>query len=237
MNLLLLVQSTAQDALPGLSKINGETMEVVKEMRFFDMAIKGGWLMIPLVILSIIAIYIFVERMITLNAATKNDPNFMSRIKDHIYSGNTDSAVKLCKQVNTPLSKMIEKGISRIGKPMNDVQVSIENVGNIEVSQLEKGLSVLASVAGGAPMIGFLGTVTGMVRAFFDMANAGSNVDIIVLSSGIYTAMVTTVAGLIVGISAYFAYNYLVSRVGKIVNNMEAKTMEFMDLLNEPVKK
>ena len=147
----------------------------------------------------------------------------MNRIKDHIYEGKIDSSINLCKQTNTPLARMIEKGISRIGRPMSDVQVSIENVGNVEVAQLEKGISILASVAGGAPMIGFLGTVTGMVQAFFDMANAGTNVDIIVLSSGIYTAMVTTVGGLIVGISAYFAYNYLVARVGKIVNNMEAK--------------
>jgi len=236
MNVFLLLQTTAQDALPVLTNVNEGTTEVVQTMRFFDMAVKGGWLMIPLVLLSFLAIYIFIDRLITLNAASKNDPNFMKRIKDHIYEGKIESALKLCKQVNNPFSRMIEKGISRMGHPMNDVQVSIENVGNIEVAQLEKGLSILASVAGGAPMIGFLGTVTGMVRAFFDMANAGANVDIIVLSAGIYTAMVTTVAGLIVGISAYFAYNYLVSRVGKIVNSMEAKTMEFMDLLNEPVK-
>ena len=236
MNLLLLLQSTAQEALPVLSNVSEEATEVVHEIRFFDMAVKGGWLMIPLVILSIIAIYIFIEHLITLNAASKDDPHFMSRIKDYIYEGQIESAVKLCKQVDTPLSRMIEKGISRIGRPMHDVQVSIENFGNLEVAKLEKGISVLASVAGGAPMIGFLGTVIGMVQAFFDMANAGNNVDITILSSGIYTAMITTVGGLIVGICAFFAYNYLVTRVGKIVNNMEAKTMEFMDLLNEPAK-
>ncbi|MEA4839841.1 MAG: MotA/TolQ/ExbB proton channel family protein [Bacteroidales bacterium] len=236
MNLLLLLQSTVQEALPVLSNASEDATNVVHEMRFFDMAVKGGWLMIPLVILSIIAIYIFIERLITLNAASKDDPSFMGRIKDHIYEGQIESAVKLCKQVDTPLSRMIEKGISRIGRPMHDVQVSIENFGNLEVAKLEKGISVLASVAGGAPMIGFLGTVTGMVQAFFDMANAGNNVDITILSSGIYTAMITTVGGLIVGICAFFAYNYLVTRVGKIVNNMEAKTMEFMDLLNEPAK-
>lgn len=237
MNLLLFLQTSTQEALPVLSNISEETTKVVAKMDFFDMTCKGGLLMIPLLILSILAIYIFFERLHTLNAASKDNPNFMDRIKDHIYEGQIESSIKLCKQVNTPLARMIEKGISRIGRPLNDVQVSIENVGNVEVAKLEKGLSILASVAGGAPMIGFLGTVTGMVRAFFDVANAGTNVDIIVLSSGIYTAMVTTVGGLIVGICAYFAYNYLVSRVGKIVNNMEAKTMEFMDLLNEPVKK
>jgi len=236
MNLLLFLQSAAQEALPVLSNVGEETTESVKQMHFFDMALKGGWLMIPLVILSILAIYIFIERLVTLNTASKDDPNFMSRIRDYIYEGQIGSSIKLCKQVNTPLARMIEKGITRIGRPLNDVQISIENVGNVEVSKLERGLSILASVAGGAPMIGFLGTVTGMVRAFFDMANAGNNIDISILSSGIYTAMVTTVAGLIVGICAFFAYNYLVSRVGKIVNNLEAKTLEFMDLLNEPVK-
>jgi len=236
MNLLLLLQTTAQEALPVLSNIE-DTANAAAKMNFFEMTMKGGWLMIPLAILSVLAIYIFVERLVTLNAASKENPNFMNRIKDHIYEGQIDSSIKLCKQVNTPLSRMIEKGLSRIGRPMNDVQISIENVGNVEVAKLEKGLSILASVAGGAPMLGFLGTVTGMVRAFFDMASAGNDVNITILSAGIFTAMVTTVAGLIVGISAFFAYNYLVSRVGKIVNDMEAKTLEFMDLLNEPVKK
>ena len=198
------------------------------------MALKGGWIMIPLVLLLCLAIYIFIERCIALSQAKKEDPNFMNRIKDYIHSGNIESAIKLCKQTNTPAARMVEKGISRIGHPMNDVQVAIENLGNIEVARLEKGLPLLAAVSGGAPMIGFLGTVLGMVRAFYDMASAGNNVDITLLSSGIYTAMVTTVAGLIVGILAYFAYNYLVSRVNSVVNKMESRTMEFLDLLNEP---
>jgi len=192
--------------------------------------------MLPLFLLLLIAIYIFVERLLVINAASKDDPTFMNRIKDHILNGKMESAIKLCKQTNTPSSRMIEKGITRIGRPMNDVQVAIENMGNIEVSKLEKGLSVLASVAGGAPMIGFLGTVLGMVQAFYDMASAGSNVDISILSSGIYVAMVTTVAGLIVGILAYFANNYLISRIRNLVTNLETKTMEFMDLLHEPTK-
>lgn len=235
MNPLLLIQSTPQGALPVLSDVSTQTAEKVS-MSFMDMAMNGGWLMIPLFVLLFLAVYIFIERLRVINAASKNDPKFMSKIKDYIFDGKVESAKKLCKQTNSPSSRMIEKGISRIGRPMNDVQVAIENVGNIEVAKLEKSLSLLASAAGGAPMIGFLGTVTGMVQAFFDMANAGTNVDIKVLSSGIYQAMITTVAGLIVGIAAYFAYNYLVSRVGKIVNDMEDKTMEFMDLLNEPVK-
>jgi biopolymer transport protein ExbB len=150
--------------------------------------------------------------------------------------GKIDSATNLCQQVNTPAARMIEKGISRLGKPMNDVLVAIENVGNLETNKLEKGFNMLATIAGGAPMLGFLGTVIGMVQAFYDMANAGNNVDITVLSNGIYTAMITTVAGLIVGIIAYFAYNLLVSKVDQVVQKMESRTMEFMDLLNEPIK-
>ncbi len=234
MNLFLFLQATGE-TLPVLSDIK-EAATQAPSLSFFDMALKGGWLMIPLVLLLFLAIYIFIERLMVINKASKDDPSFMDRIKDYIQGGNLDSAIKLCKKTQTPSSRMIEKGITRIGRPMNDVQIAIENVGNIEVSKLERGLSVLASAAGGAPMIGFLGTVMGMVQAFFDMATAGSNVDITVLSSGIYVAMVTTVGGLIVGISAYFAYNYLVSRIKSIVNSLESKTMEFMDLLHEPTK-
>lgn len=236
MNPLLLIQNLTEEALPILSEVAQETT-TVESIRFFEMAVKGGWLMIPLLLLSGLAIYIFIDRFRVLRAASKEDPTFMNRIRDYIVEGNTASAINLCKKTDNPSSRMIEKGISRIGRPMNDVQIAIENVGNIEVSKMERGMSILASVAGGAPMIGFLGTVMGMVRAFFDMSSAGNNVDITVLSSGIYTAMVTTVAGLIVGICAFFAYNFLISRVNNIVSRMESKTMEFMDLLNEPIKK
>lgn len=209
----------------------------VVEMNYFDMAMKGGpIIMIPLLILSIIAVYIFIERLVTIRKASKEDKDFMNRIKDYITDGKIDSATKLCQKTNTPSARMIEKGISRLGKPMNDVLVAIENVGNIETNKLEKGFNMLATISGGAPMLGFLGTVMGMVQAFFDMANAGNNVDITVLSNGIYTAMITTVAGLVVGIVAYFAYNYLVSKLDSVVQKMELKTMEFMDLLNEPLQ-
>lgn len=218
-----------------LTSAAAEAPQVV-EMNYFDMAMKGGpIIMIPLLILSIIAIYIFIERLVTIRKASKEDKDFMNRIKDYITDGKIDSATKLCQKTNTPSARMIEKGISRLGKPMNDVLVAIENVGNIETNKLEKGFNMLATIAGGAPMLGFLGTVMGMVQAFFDMANAGNNVDITVLSNGIYTAMITTVAGLVVGIVAYFAYNYLVSKLDSVVQKMELKTMEFMDLLNEPV--
>ena len=190
--------------------------------------------MIVLLILSLIAIYIFVQRLLVIRRAAKEDVNFMNRIKDYIHEGKIDSALNLCRSTNTPEARMIEKGITRLGRPMNDVLVAIENVGNLEVAKLEMGFPLIATTAAGAPMLGFLGTVTGMVRAFFDMANAGTNVDVSLLSGGIYEALVTTVGGLVVGIIALFAYNYLVSQVDNVVNKMEMRTMEFMDLLNEP---
>ena len=206
----------------------------VAEMNLFDMALKGGWIMIPLLILCLLAVYIFIERLVVVKKASQKDATFMNKIKDYINEGKIEAAIALCKKTDTPYSRMIEKGISRLGRPMSDVMVAIENVGNLEIMKLEKGLSLLATVAGGAPMIGFLGTVVGMVQAFFEMESAGSNVDVTTLAGGIYTAMVTTVAGLIVGILAYFAYNYLVGRVDKVVGNMEAHSLEFMDILNEP---
>jgi biopolymer transport protein ExbB len=206
-------------------------------MDMVDMAFKGGWIMIVLALLSVICFYILFERMYVIRKAGKEDPMFMEKIKDYILSGEIKSAISYCRMVNTPAARMIEKGITRLGRPINDVQVAIENVGNIEVAKLEKGLNVMATISGGAPMIGFLGTVTGMVRAFYEMANAGNNIDITLLSGGIYEAMITTVGGLIVGIIAMFAYNYLVGLVSGVVNKMETKTMAFMDLLNEPAKK
>ncbi|MCQ2369649.1 MAG: MotA/TolQ/ExbB proton channel family protein [Paludibacteraceae bacterium] len=225
------------DTLATATETITEAAPEVVEMNYLDMAMKGGpAIMIPLLILSIIAVYIFIERLVVIHKASKEDKDFMNRIKDYITEGQIESATKLCQTTNTPSARMIEKGISRLGKPMNDVLVAIENVGNIETTKLEKGFTMLATISGGAPMLGFLGTVLGMVQAFFDMANAGNNVDITVLSDGIYTAMITTVAGLIVGIVAYFAYNYLVSKLDNVVQKMELKTMEFMDLLNEPIK-
>ena len=206
------------------------------ETGFIDMAIKGGPLMIPIVFLSIVAAFIFFDRYFAIRKAGKVDSKLMDRVRKYILDGKIDSALALCSSENTPTARMIEKGISRIGRPMADVTTAIENVGNLEVYKLEKGLPVLASVAGGAPMLGFLGTVTGMISAFYDMANAGNNINITLLSSGIYQAMVTTVAGLIVGIVAYFAYNILVTNVEKVVFNMEAATSDFMDMLNEPAK-
>ena len=191
--------------------------------------------MIVLLLLLAFALYLFIERLVVLAQATKEDKTFMDRIRDYIKDGNIASATKLCQQTETPSARMIEKGITRIGRPMQDVQVAIENVGNLEVSKLEKGLVLIATIAAGAPMLGFLGTVLGMVQTFFNMAqNASGVIEIATLSEGMYQAMVTTVGGLIVGILAMFAYNFLVSRIDRVVRQLESRTMEFMDLLNEP---
>ena len=199
-----------------------------------EMATKGGWLMLVLLILSIIAIYIFGKKWWMIRQAGKVDKDFMMDIRDYIHDGKLKSAQTLCTRYDTPVSRMIEAGVERYGKPLSDIQTAVENVGNVEVARLEKGLPYLATIAGGAPMIGFLGTVTGMIRAFFNMANAGNNIDITLLSSGIYEAMVTTVGGLIVGILSYFGYNYLSSRINSLVFKMESSTIEFMDILHEP---
>ncbi len=213
------------------------TIAQPEEMNLWQMAKYGGPIMIVLAILLIVAVYIFIERAVTIHQASKEDKMFMNRIKDFIFNEDIDSAHNLCQKVNNPTSRMIEKGISRLGRPMNDVLVAVENVGNIEIATLEKRMNILATISGGAPMLGFLGTVTGMVQAFYAMTqNQDGVVHLMDLSTGMYQAMVTTVGGLIVGILAYFAYNYLVSRVDAVVRNLEAKTMEFMDLLNEPTR-
>ena len=203
-------------------------------LNVWSLCLKGGIIMIPLLILSLVSIYIFIERWLALRKAATEDATFMKKIKDYIHDGEIESATLLCRKTDTPYARLIQKGISRIGRPMNDVLVAIENVGNIEIANLGKGFTWLATTAAGAPMIGFLGTVTGMVKAFFALSTAGNNANITVLAGGIYEALVTTVAGLVVGISALFAYNYLTARVNHVMNQLENKTMEFMDLLNEP---
>lgn len=200
----------------------------------FDLAIKGGWLMIVLFVMLLLSIYVLIERILVIRSAGKEDDSFMNRIKDYIHEGKIESALALCRKTDTPAARMVEKGITRLGRPMSDITEAIENVGNIEIAKLEKGLPILATTAAGAPMIGFLGTVTGMVKAFMSMANAGVNVDVNILSTGIYEALITTVGGLIVGIIALFAYNYLTTQIKGIVNRMEMRIMEFMDILNEP---
>ena len=230
MNFLLQIQSGA--GMSGAMNLGAQPEGI--SMKFFDMALKGGIIMIPILLLSFIAVYVFIDRFFAIKRAGKFDSGLMDKVKSYITAGKMDAAIALCRSNDNPAARMVEKGISRIGRPLTDVSSAIENVGNLEIQKLEKGLPALASAAGGAPMLGFLGTVTGMVRAFYDMASAGNNIDITLLSRGIYEAMITTVAGLIVGIIAYFAYNILVTNIEKVVYKMEATTTEFMDLLNEP---
>ena len=199
-----------------------------------EMASKGGWLMLVLLALSIIALYIFGKKWWMIRQAGRIDKHFMEDIRDYIHEGKIKSAVTLCEKYDAPVARLVEKGIGRIGRPLADIQTAVENTANVEVARLEKGLSILATISGGAPMIGFLGTVIGMIQAFFNMSQAGNNIDITLLSSGIYTAMVTTVGGLIVGILAYFGYNYLSSSINSLVFKMESATIDFMDLLHEP---
>ena len=196
----------------------------------------GGQLIISLLfVLLAVALYIYFERFFAIKAASKVDKNFMNQIRDFVSSGKIDAAKALCKSKNTPTARLIGKGISRIGKPLEDINTAIETAGKLEVYQLEKNVSVLATIAGAAPRIGFLGTVIGMIVAIHEIANAGGQIDIKLLSDGLYTAMTTTVGGLIVGIIAYVTYNHLVVRTDKVVYQMEAKSVEFLDLLNEPV--
>ncbi len=190
--------------------------------------------MIPLFLLLLTVIYIFVERLLSINRAITRDPSFMKRIRDYVYEGDLESAASLCKRTDSPTSRMILKGISRIGRPVGDVLTSMENAGNLEIANLGKGMTWLSTTAAGAPMLGFLGTVVGMIEAFYALSQAGNAANVTLLSGGIYQALVTTVAGLIVGIIALFAYNYLSAQINHAANTMEAATMEFMDLLNEP---
>ena len=212
---------------------------VQQEMKLslIDLASKGGWLMIVLLLLSILAIYIFGNKWWLIYRAGQIDKNFMNEIRDLIHDGKIKSAIELCQQYDSPIARLVEKGIERIGRPLQDIQTAVENMGNVEVARLEKNLPMLATIAGGAPMIGFLGTVTGMIQAFFKMATAGNNIDITLLSGGIYEAMVTTVGGLFVGIIAYFGYNFLTSQISNLVFKMENTTIEFIDMLHEPSAK
>ena len=207
---------------------------VVQSYSLIEMASKGGWLMLVLLLLSILAIYIFGKKWWMIHKAQQVDKNFMRDIRDYIHEGKVKSALSLCEKYDSPVARLVEKAIERIGRPLTDIQTAVENMGNVEIARLEKGLPTLATIAGGAPMIGFLGTVLGMVQAFFNMANAGNNIDITLLSSGIYTAMITTVGGLIVGILAYFGYNYLTAQISDLMFKMETTTIDFMDLLHEP---
>jgi len=234
---MLQIEEAGTAVIDTASTAADQAQAVVNELSIWELTKAGGWwIMGPLAVLSIIAVYIFVERFMALVKASKDETSFMNDIKDLIMSGKVDAAKDLCNTQDTPLSKMIQKGIARIGRPLPDINQAIETIGKLEVSKLEKNVAILATIAGAAPMTGFLGTVIGMVRVFFDMANGGNSLDINLLSNGMYQAMVTTIAGLIVGIIGYIAYNIIVARIEKVVFILEARATEFMDLLHEPAK-
>lgn len=230
---MLLFQDLAQD--PEM----GDVLSEEKTLSVIDLIFNGGTgsvvIITVLFIMLFIAMYIYFERIFAIKAASKIDRNFMNQIRDHVSGGKLDAAKMLCAQTDSPVARLTEKGISRIGKPLDDINTAIENAGTLEVYKLEKNVSILATVAGAAPMIGFLGTVIGMILAFHEMATSGGQAEMGSLASGIYTAMTTTVAGLIVGIIAYIGYNHLVNRTDKVVHKMEANAVEFLDLLNEPL--
>ncbi len=226
----ILLQATPEVATDS----TGLVVETTEQMNVLDVALNGGIMLIPIVILSIIAIYLLVERYLTIKKAREFDPMFMARIKDMVMEGNIKGAQSLCQATNTPIARMLEKGLSRIGKPLQDVQVAVQNVGNLEVSKLEKGMPLLATISGAAPMIGFLGTVTGMIKTFYTLAQNADGIQVGSLSGGIYEAMVTTVGGLIVGIIAYISYNSLTAMIDKVIYKMETTSLEFLDILHEP---
>jgi len=210
-----------------------KTLSIIELIKSGGLA--GQLIIALLTVLLVVALYIYFERLFTIKAASKVDPNFMNQIKDHVDNGKIEAAKAVCIQVNSPVSRLIDKGISRIGRPLADINSAIENAGKLEVYSLEKNVSILATISGAAPMIGFLGTVIGMILSIFEIANSGGQIDIKLLADGLYTAMTTTVAGLVVGIVAYIAFNHLVGRTNKVVYQMEANSVEFLDLLNEPI--
>lgn len=240
MLMILSIISQINVASPAADSLKNTEDQTEQTLSILELITSGGTggtiIMAALFVLSIIAVYIFIERFISIKKASEEDINFMNQIKDFIHDGKLEAARSLCKSTPTPISRMIEKGVNRIGKPLVDIGAAIENTGKLELFKLEKNLATLATISGAAPMIGFLGTVIGMILAFHQMASAGGNIDVGMLSEGIYTAMVTTVAGLIVGIVAYIGYNLLVAKVEKVVFKMEARTTEFLDILNEPAK-
>jgi len=208
--------------------------QTYEKLSLLNLLTKGGWIMIPLAFLAVLGAYIYIERWMVIKRSSKIDDNFMNRIRDLVISGNTDGAKSLCMATDSPIARMVEKGISRLGSPLKDIAISIENVGNLEVFKLEKKMATLATIAGAAPLLGFLGTVTGMIEAFYRLSTAGNNIDPGLLAGGIYEAMVTTATGLAIGIMAYIGYNILTAMIKKVVFIMETTSVEFIDVLHEP---
>ncbi len=226
------------DSLATVQNAVLEDQPVEKTLPIWDLLTSGGiggqLIMLTLGLLFFFALYLYFERLLAINAASKIDTNFMNNIKMNILNGKIDAAKMLCAQTNSPVARLTEKGISRIGKPLEDINTAIENAGKLEIYKLEKNVSMLATISGAGPMIGFLGTVVGMILAFHKMASGGGQIEVGALAEGIYTAMTTTVVGLIVGIIAFMGYNHLVVKTDKVVHQMEANATDFLDLLNEP---
>ena len=231
MNILLQIVQNETSLTDSITTSENSTSTALDAV---SLIMKGGIVMIPIAILSIIAVYLTIERYFTIKKAGILDSKFMSNIKGMVLDGDIKSAQTLCHSNGTPIGLMIEKGLSRIGKPLKDISVAVENVGKLEVYKLEKGMPILATISGAAPMLGFLGTVTGMIRTFNQMQDSGQQITADLLSGGIGEAMMTTVAGLIVGIFAYIGYNLLSSMINKVVYKMEATSVEFLDILHEP---
>lgn len=229
----MMLFSLLQDSAEGTEELSVEKSISLLEL-LFSGGLGGTIIIVILGVLLFVAIYIYFERLFAIKSASKTDKNFMSQIKDYVVSGNIESAKVRCAQENSPVARLTAKGISRIGTPLEDINTAIENAGRLEVYKLEKNVSTLATIAGAAPMIGFLGTVIGMVLAFHELATSSGQAEMGLLAEGIYTAMTTTVAGLIVGIIAYIGYNHLVVKTDKVVHQMEATAVDFLDLLNEP---
>ncbi|MDQ3072038.1 MAG: MotA/TolQ/ExbB proton channel family protein [Bacteroidota bacterium] len=225
--ILQIIQDTTTNAL------TPEATEAARET-LFSLILKGGWMMIPIVLLGFLGVYVYIERYITIKKASKVDPNFMNHIRNMVQSGNIEGARALCRNNATPIARMVDKGLSRIGRPFGDIRVAIENEGNVQLLKLEKGMPLMATVAGAAPMFGFLGTVTGMISAFYRLSIAGSTVGPGLVAGGIYEALVTTAAGLFVGVPAFLMYNHLTGLIDKLILHMETTTVEFIDLLEEP---
>ncbi|MFT6211549.1 MAG: biopolymer transport protein ExbB [Bacteroidia bacterium] len=232
MNLMFIQTAMAQEAADQIEAPVEKTLSIIDLMT--SGGIGGNIIMLVLLVLSIVAIYIFVERFLTISKAGVEDPAFFNGLKDSIQKSDLATAKALCSTTNTAISRMLGKGLSRIGRPLGDISAAVENVGKLETYKLEKNLATLATISGAAPMIGFLGTVIGMILAFHEMAMAGGQVNVEMLAGGIYTAMTTTVAGLVVGIMAYLGYNTLVAKVEDVVFKMEDRSTEFIDLLHEP---
>lgn len=228
---MILLQTLSTDSLAAADSLGMNA--AAEQIGLLDLLIKGGYMMIPLYLLFILAIYIFIERLMTLKKASKTPAHLLDQVKVLVASGQVEKAKMLCADEKTPIANMIAKGVERIGSPLKNIEVSIENVGKIEIYKLEKNLSLLATVSGAAPMIGFLGTVAGMIQAFIAIAQEEGMVSPKLLSEGIYEAMITTATGLVVGILAYLGYNYLVTQVSKLVHRMEYASIEFIELLQE----